>query len=118
MAAILAFEARCAISSRPSHVLAPLLAVFTTAWVEQDYHLSDCLNIRNHFSCPQVTVFGVSVTPHPLNLHSYRDAQKGPSSKAAGGPFATTQGILFQHPPIEHGRGCVLLLSLPVPPQF
>ncbi|MEO7862610.1 MAG: hypothetical protein ABIU05_19685, partial [Nitrospirales bacterium] len=40
----------CVRPSRPAHALAPLLAVLCTAWVAQDYHLSDWPNFRGHFS--------------------------------------------------------------------
>jgi hypothetical protein len=42
-------ESRYVIPSRPSHALAPLFAMFSTTWVEQDYPLSHCLNLRGHF---------------------------------------------------------------------
>src|SRR3970282_1794178 len=40
---------RCVVPSRPSHALAPLVAVIFTAWVGQGYHLTDCPNWRGHF---------------------------------------------------------------------
>jgi len=39
------------IPSRPSHALAPLVAVIFTAWVGQGYHLTRCPKYRGHF-CP------------------------------------------------------------------
>ena len=42
------------IPSRPSHALAPLCTVSFTAWVEQDYHLADCQNLRGHFFSSEV----------------------------------------------------------------
>jgi len=37
------------IPSRPSHALAPLVAVIFTAWVGQGYHLTRCPKYRGHF---------------------------------------------------------------------
>ncbi|MEO7860115.1 MAG: hypothetical protein ABIU05_06665, partial [Nitrospirales bacterium] len=50
----------CVRPSRPAHALAPLLAVLCTAWVAQDYHLSDWPNFRGHFclSVPSRTSVG------------------------------------------------------------
>ena len=46
----LGLEAGGVIPSCHSHVLASLFAVFATAWAEQDAHLSDCRDMRNHRS--------------------------------------------------------------------
>jgi hypothetical protein len=55
-------------ASRPSHVLAPLLAVCTTAWVEQDDHLSDCY--RTVSICKTTSVYEASLSKSKMNFLS------------------------------------------------